>query len=198
MNDSIMRTIPIFLAIIRYFLAALFLISSVDKIREPKYFINAVRSYHLLPQFAVRPFAYLLPLVEFTLGFILVVGWQTRPASAITALLYVIFTGALGLNLMRGQKSLGCGCFGAKSHKISLRLVMQDIALALAAGGVACFGGGSLAFDNLSRGAQSLEVLVLAEYLLPTVLVGIGLYTVWLLFRQMLRLLSLSTQEENK
>ena len=184
------------LAILRYGLAALFLFSSINKIRDQRGFYNIVRSYRLLPAFAIKPFSFLLPWVELLLSILLVVGWNTKPVGWITGALYGAFTVALSVNLIRGRKDLDCGCFGAKEkHKITIGLVFRDVGLMLTSCIVAIFGGGIYAFDNLIAGVQLTVASALKDYLLPVALTSTGLILFYRLFIQTLRFMYLSTKE---
>lgn len=188
--------IPIFLALVRYILAVVFLVASLGKIREPGSFIKTVAGYRLLPSFVVRPFGLLLPWIEFALGVILLIGWETRLASVATCLLYLMFIGALTINLARGRKDLDCGCFGSKhKHEIDRGLIIRDILLLLGAGLILYFGGGIFAFDNLATEAQSVLIHVMVNFLLPSILIVIGLYMSFVLFKQTLRLIYISSKE---
>jgi len=199
MNSTNITFTLLLLTILRYLLAGLFIVAALQKIPHPKQFVEAVRAYQVLPRFAVAPFGILLPWVELGLGMMLLIGWYTKPVAVLTGLLYAAFTLALGINLFRGRKNIDCGCFGPKQkHRITPWLVARDIGLALAAGVVAIWGGGSFTFETLPSEAQGLLAQGLLEYGLPTTLVFVGMIVAWKLLRQTLRLVYLSTKEGSK
>ena len=199
MMNSTNDTFTLLLAILRYLLAGLFVTAALRKIPHPKQFVEAVRAYQVLPRFAVAPFGILLPWVELSLGTMLLIGWYAKLAAALTGVLYIVFTIAVGINLFRGRKNLDCGCFGPKQkHRITLWLVTRDIGLALAAGVVAIWGGGSFAFETLPSETQGLLAQGLREYGLPTTVVFVGMVVAWKLLRQTVRLVYLSTKEGSK
>lgn len=51
----------------------------------------------LLPNFMLIPFAYALPFVEFLIGFLLILGWQTKNAAVIGGVLMLILIGGTSL-----------------------------------------------------------------------------------------------------
>ncbi len=185
-----------FLAVVRYGLAALFLFSSIHKIRDQRSFYNTVLSYRLLPTYAIRPFSLLLPWVELALSILLIVGWNTKLVGWITGTLYGLFFMALSVNLIRRRKELDCGCFGAKKkHKITIGLVFRDVGLMLVSCISAIFGGGIYAFDNLTREAQQIVIYAFKEYFLSICLIAIGIFLFYKLFIQTLRLVYFVTKE---
>ncbi len=161
---------PYLLAAVRFLLAIVFLQSSVEKIREPDIFVKTVAAYRLLPKFVIRPFGFSLPWLELMLGLVLLSGWQTRLAAILTGMLYLLFIGALGINLLRGQTNMNCGCFGSKRrHKIDVGLILRDIGLLIASGLVTVFGGGVFAFETLTEGEQNLVIHGMGEIALPII-----------------------------
>tara|TARA_R110002096_G_C14588828_1_gene721855 strand:+ start:350 stop:736 length:387 start_codon:yes stop_codon:yes gene_type:complete len=51
----------------------------------------------LLPNFMLIPFTYALPFVEFLIGFLLILGWQTKNAAVIGGVLMLILIGGTSL-----------------------------------------------------------------------------------------------------
>jgi len=187
---------PIIL-VARLLLAVSFLSSSFPKLRHPRAFASKVQAYHRLPKPWVRPFAFTLPWLELALGLMLLVGWQTRLAALVSAGLLLVFLAAMSINLARGRKDLDCGCSGKQhSQKISWKTIARNIVLVLFSVPVAVWGGGFLALDNQSPVIQMfvLETLLLHS-LLPLALSGIGLYLLFRLLRQTVRLVLLTPVE---
>ena len=71
----------------------------------------AVRSYELLPESLVGTMAATLPYLEISLGVLLVLGFATRLAAALSAVLLLVFIGGVISAAVRGL-SIDCGCFG--------------------------------------------------------------------------------------
>lgn len=51
----------------------------------------------LMPGFLVLPFSYALPFVEFLLGVLLVLGWQTKQAAIVGGILMLVLMGGTTL-----------------------------------------------------------------------------------------------------
>jgi uncharacterized membrane protein len=93
-------------------LALIFGASSIMKFRDLEMFEGSVANYQLLPVPLEKPLAYLLPILEFSCAAGLMIS-KTRAAAAFGLLmLLLVFTAAIGINLMRGRTDIDCGCFG--------------------------------------------------------------------------------------
>jgi uncharacterized membrane protein YphA (DoxX/SURF4 family) len=148
----------------------------------------------------VNPFAFALPWAEAVLGLLLILGWQTRRASVLSALLMVVFLLAIAINLGRGRRDLECGCFGSRRHeKIGWKVVGRDLILLLLSLQLALWGGGSLALDSQPPAVQQfvLDRVVLTA-LLPLALSGTGLYLVYRLAGQLGRLIQWIPTEQKR
>lgn len=177
------------LTCLRLLLGAVFLFSALGKARGPRHFAATVASYRLLPLAWTQPVAFLLIGAEAVVGVLLLMGWYTRAAASACALLLVVFTLAVGTNLVRGRKELECGCFGARvAHRIGVRHLLGQSLLLLAALCVALWGGGPIPFGDAGLGRQSLRAL---QDALPVVLALAGLWMLVRLTRQLRRLLLL-------
>ncbi len=97
--------------VVRLGLAAVFLTSGALKVVDPAQTRIAVRAYELLPPDLVGPVATALPLVELTLGTLLLVGAFTRWVALASAVLLVVLMTAVAQAWARGL-SIDCGCFG--------------------------------------------------------------------------------------
>lgn len=125
-------TVTSFLTLARWIIAAIFLTSSLPKLRHPRSFTSAIAAYHLLPQRWVDPFATTLPWLELALGLMLLLGWGTRIAAVVSAALLIVFLAAMGINLARGRKDLDCGCSGKHhSQKIGWKTITRNVILLL-------------------------------------------------------------------
>ena len=97
--------------LVRLGLAAVWLLSGFEKASDPRETIVAVRSYELLPESLVSTVAGTLPYLEISLGVLLVLGFATRLAAALSAVLLLVFLGGVISAAVRGL-SIDCGCFG--------------------------------------------------------------------------------------
>ena len=92
-------------------LAAVWLLSGFEKASDPRETIVAVRSYELLSESLVGTMAATLPYLEISLGVLLVLGFATRLAASLSAVLLLVFIGGVISAAVRGL-SIDCGCFG--------------------------------------------------------------------------------------
>jgi uncharacterized membrane protein YphA (DoxX/SURF4 family) len=95
----------------RLILGGVFLVAGALKIIDPQSAVAAVRAYELLPESVARLVGWGQPFVEVALGLLLLAGIATRIVAAASALLLVIFIGAVASAALRGL-SIDCGCFG--------------------------------------------------------------------------------------
>ena len=98
-------------AVARLGLAAVFLVSGALKVLDPAQTRIAVRAYELLPSGLVGPVATGLPLVELTLGTLLLLGVFTRWVTLASAVVLLVLMTAVAQSWARGL-SIDCGCFG--------------------------------------------------------------------------------------
>lgn len=97
--------------VVRLGVAAVWLISGIAKASDSLGTIVAVQAFRILPNGAVRPVAATLPYLEIALGVLLLVGLAVRLTAVISALVLVIYIGAVISAAARGL-SIDCGCFG--------------------------------------------------------------------------------------
>ncbi len=91
-------------------LGIFFVVAALPKLADPPGFAHMIYNYRLVPGSLVNGMALAMPWLELLLGLALITGiWQRTAASLVGALL-VVFTVAIGLNLLRGNP-IDCGCF---------------------------------------------------------------------------------------
>ncbi|UCG13902.1 MAG: DoxX family membrane protein [Deltaproteobacteria bacterium] len=117
----------------RVLLGTVFVYASLDKIRHPELFAEAVYNYQLLPEVAVNLVAIWLPWLELVSGGLLLLGLWVRGSILVLSGLMVIFLGSLGINLARGL-DIYCGCFSthAAEPMTILTLIRDAVFLILA------------------------------------------------------------------
>jgi len=131
---------PLVLRISRIALAAVMLFAAVPKLVDPPGFAQTVFAYGLLPMALVAPLALTLPWLEVLTALGLVLGVARRSAAAWILVLMLVFIGALGLNLAKGNP-VDCGCFGVskvqktKDQRLfDMKMaILRDLGLALLA-----------------------------------------------------------------
>lgn len=122
----------------RIFIGALFLYAGILKASDPAGFAAAIANYQILPAWAVNPAAIVLPWVEIAIGITLLIGFWIEGGSLMAAVLFAVFTAALGYNLLRGL-DISCGCFSSSPQKINWLYFYRDLALTLLSGFVFLF-----------------------------------------------------------
>jgi len=115
----------------RTIIGGILLVAGVLKLSERHRFVEIVRNYDLLPQSLTALVGRSLPIVEIivSLGLLLAL---LEPWSELSAMcLFILFAGAISVNLLRGRKYIPCGCFGpAKDRELNWSLVIRNIMLA--------------------------------------------------------------------
>lgn len=147
--------------VIRVVLGATMLYAGLLKLLEPSQALRAVQAYRILPPSLDDVFAYGLPLLEMTVGVLLVVGLGTRAAAWITGGLMVVFIAGIASAWTRGL-SIDCGCFGgggdvAATGKVSRYVseIVRDTGLLVLAGWLVRFPRSRLALDQVVEPGES-------------------------------------------
>lgn len=129
---------PVGVWTLRLFVAALLARAAVAKLRAPRHFAAAIRDYALVPEAIVGALAVAFLGAELLLAIALLVPITASGAAFGTAALLALYTGAIGLNLLRGRRDIDCGCAGpAARQPLHEGLVLRNgayLAAALVAG----------------------------------------------------------------
>lgn len=118
----------------RLALGALFIYAGFTKVYPPEHqflFEMAVSAYQLLPAWAVVVVARALPWFEIALGLVLLLGWELRYSSVLTALLVGGFIAAMAVTYARGIEA-DCGCFGLGEPISPITLSRDSLFLVMA------------------------------------------------------------------
>ena len=111
-------------------MACIFLLGAIAKLVDVPLFTALMENYGLLPRWLLKPVAWLLPMLEGLAG-VLLLPTATRLAGASLALaLLAIVSGAVAINLVRGQRRIDCGC-GGDSLELSEGLLARNAILGL-------------------------------------------------------------------
>lgn len=97
--------------LIRFGLAAVWLVSGWLKASDPNQTYVAVQAFDVLPPAMVGTVAAAVPYLELALGVLLVAGFATRLVAVLSAVLLLGFVAAVAQAWARGL-SIDCGCFG--------------------------------------------------------------------------------------
>ena len=124
----------------RLILGIVWVWASWSKLRSPRAFVQVVRAYDATPEWLSKAIGYGAPVLEVSLGLLLILGVAVRLAASVSAFLLLVFLIGLIQAAARGLR-LDCGCFG---------------------GGGATVGPTSYALDIL----RDIGLLALAVYLI--------------------------------
>ena len=125
--------------LLKWLIAAIFIIAGVGKILDPATFANDIDNYRILPYFLVTIAAIVLPWLETLCGLSLIFSKLNKGSTFIIFILTIIFSIAISSALARGL-DISCGCFSidGEGTKIGFTKLIQDVVL-LAAIGVVYF-----------------------------------------------------------
>lgn len=142
----------------RLVLAGVLLAASLLKIADPQQAAAAVQAYRILPTSVAEYVGYGLPLVEFGLAVLLLVGLGTRLAALLTGALMTAFVVGVVSVWARGM-TIDCGCFGG-GGTVSAgethygQIILRDLGFVLLAGWLVVFPASTLALDPEGRGGS--------------------------------------------
>jgi protein-disulfide isomerase len=97
--------------VVRVALGVIWIWAAWEKLRSPRQFVQAVRAYDATPEWLSKAIGYGLPVLEFSIGVLLIIGVAVRLAAIVSAVLFVVFLVGVIQAAARGLK-LDCGCFG--------------------------------------------------------------------------------------
>ena len=164
--------------LLRLTLGGLLVLAAVTKLTDRAAFQAAVAEYQLLPHALERPFAFLLPIVELTLGVLLLAGLGTAAAAWVAVPVFMSFSIAIGVNMARGR-DVDCHCFGSvQSEPIGWPALMRSSALVVASLIVALGASAFAAVDALLLDPDGLPP---ASEIVPVVLLAFVIFDVIIL-----------------
>jgi len=119
---------PLFIALLRVALGAVFIVASFDKIQNPEAFATTIANYRLLPYTVINGIAIVLPWLEVVTGTLLVLGVWIRANTMIAWGLLLVFSVAIFQALVRGL-DISCGCFTTNpaAERMTLWTLVWDL-----------------------------------------------------------------------
>jgi len=144
----------------RLAVGGVFLAAGVLKVGDHNGMVSAVDAYKVIPSSLVDAVAWMLPLLEITVGVMLLIGLATRVAAwTVTAMLVAFLIGIIQAKI-RGLE-IDCGCFATgqapKEGGIPWLDIVRDLALLAASLLVAMRPHSPLAVDNLIETGDQIE-----------------------------------------
>ena len=138
------------IAIIRLYIALVFILSGLDKINNLATFSDAIANYKLLPINIINIFAIIIPWIEVVAGAMLLLGIFIKENSIIIFTLLGVFTLAIFIAVITGL-NIDCGCKGSSDQQVSILKLVENIALMIATYLGIKFPQQKLTFLNSSR-----------------------------------------------
>lgn len=123
---------PVIDLVLRGGLAAILGHAAFHKLRDRATFEGQLGAYALLPEGLVHPMSRALPLIEGAAALFLLA--RSEHASLLSVVLFLLYAGAMGINLGRGRYDIDCGCGGPEGRQtLHWVLVFRNLLLALGA-----------------------------------------------------------------
>lgn len=120
--------------IIRFAFGALFLFSSILKLRDMKGFYVIFLQYGILKGKIAKMGAYLLAFGELVIGIGLISGFIMELFSGLLLLFLIMSTGSISYVLYNKKKLANCGCYGtAIKVPVNKKKLLENIILLLLA-----------------------------------------------------------------
>ena len=164
--------------LLRLTLGGLLTLAAFTKLADREAFRTAVSEYRVLPSTLERPFAATLPMVELTVGVLLLAGLGTVIAASLAVPVFLSFSIAIGVNMLRGR-ALDCHCFGSvQSEPIGWPAIIRSSALLVTAIIVAI---GASRFGALEALFTNSEGLPPVSEVVPVVLLALVIFDVMIL-----------------
>jgi uncharacterized membrane protein YphA (DoxX/SURF4 family) len=99
----------------RLLVGGVWIVAGALKLPDLDASVRAVRAYQLLPEAVVPAVGYALPIIEVTIGVMLVVGLLVRVNAAVSAVLFLAFVIGISSAWARDLQ-IDCGCFGGGGY----------------------------------------------------------------------------------
>jgi len=121
---------PIVAWVLRASLALLFALAAWHKLRDVTGFRETLREYRVLPDVFVSSAAGTVIATEVLTSLALCISGAASMGAAMAALLLGSYSAAIAVNLIRGRRSIDCGCLGpAADQSISPALLGRNAIL---------------------------------------------------------------------
>ena len=125
-----MNVEPLIGLIFSMVLSYIFVVAAVHKWKDLGEFQETLANYQVIPTFLVKPFSFAMPMVELFAGVGILVPAITNLSALVIALLLLTYMTAMSLNLVKGRRSIDCGCGGGdQKQNISEWLVLRNAVL---------------------------------------------------------------------
>lgn len=121
---------PVIISSISICMSLLFGVAAVHKLRAPAVFRSAMEQYRLLPKRWSGRAAALLVAAEALAALLVLIPDARAVGFAAMAVLLLVYSAGIGINLYRGRRDIDCGCNGPASRQpLSGWLVLRNLSL---------------------------------------------------------------------
>ncbi|HWB37521.1 MAG TPA: MauE/DoxX family redox-associated membrane protein [Rugosimonospora sp.] len=157
-----LRLVPWLGTALRLLLGIVFVVAGSTKVTDLAASGRAVNAYQLMPFGAAKVVGAALPLVEITVGGLLILGLATRVMAILTGGLLAVYIFGISSVWVRGL-SIDCGCFSQGGqlapgqHPNYLWDLVRDVLLLLAALFVVVYPRTRIAVDGWLLGENVVE-----------------------------------------
>lgn len=118
---------PLLALIFSLVLSYVFVVAAIHKWKAMTEFRETILNYQVVPGFLVAPLAFAFPLVEFVSGVALLIPQTSSVAAVCVAMLLLTYILAMAINLLKGRRSIDCGCGGTdQKQNISEWLLIRN------------------------------------------------------------------------
>ena len=116
--------------IIRLILAFIFVLSSIEKLKDPYAFALFVDAYQVFPDWIVNLSTLLIPWLELFIAFGLIFKFKLRANLILFGSLMIMFTLLVVIAMIKGL-DIECGCYGESSSKVGLVKLVENFIIIL-------------------------------------------------------------------
>lgn len=104
-------TVTLFFWFCRLFVGGILLASALGKSLDVPGFLDVLRAYQAIPEWAIAPVGLSVTAVEWTLGCWIFSGWRLETGALAALLLNAGYAIWMSLSLFRGLDLPNCGCY---------------------------------------------------------------------------------------
>lgn len=116
---------------IRLTLAFIFILASIEKLKNPYAFALSIDAYEVFPDLIINISTLLIPWFEMFIAFGLIFKFKLKANLILYNFLMFSFTILVIIAMMKGL-DIECGCYGESSSKVGLTKLIENIFIILA------------------------------------------------------------------
>jgi len=118
---------------VRFYFATVLAVSGLAKVYRREEFSRTLRRQGVLPTWAIRPVACIVPWLEIVLGGLLFAGTMVVATAAAVLILFIGFSGVRAALFANGSAA-GCGCCGTNGSRVDGARILESAVLVGLAG----------------------------------------------------------------